>query len=194
VTKQKIEISVFAGLVALAGLVYLFDRSQGTGVPGVSADVKFSPLSVQEPQLRIDLLAKLQKETNIGSHRNIFNATPPPVELTPAQRAAAQHQYPTVPPPPLPQPVQVPGEFFGTAFRPASGKRFGFWKNGDDIFVVAEGDSFLNNYRLIHIANDTADVEEISTGRHARVTMAQPANPGASLGPITPGEQQATPE
>ena len=74
-------------------------------------------------------------------------------------------------PPPIP-PVQVPGEFFGYAVRPApSGTRFGFFKNGDDVLVVAEGDKFLSNYRLIHIGNDSADVEEISSGRHARVAM-----------------------
>jgi hypothetical protein len=44
---------------------------------------------------------------------------------------------------------------------------------------------------LIHIGNDSADVEEISSGRHARVAMVQPPAAGGSLGP-TPGDQ-ATP-
>ena len=38
----------------------------------------------------------------------------------------------------------------------------------------AEGDTFLNRFRLVHIGNDSADVEEISTGRHATVQMVQP--------------------
>ena len=187
--KQKIEMWVLIGLAIVGALVYWFNRSTVSSVPGVSADVKFAPLSVQEPQLRLDLLAKLQTETNIGSHRNIFNATPPPAELTPAQIAAANTKVMTGPNlPPLPPPVQVPGEFFGTAFRPASGKHFAFFKNGDDVVIVAEGDPFLGNYRLIHIGNDSADVEEISSGRHARVAMVPPATGGGGSGPGPGGD------
>ncbi|MGH9745340.1 MAG: hypothetical protein ACRD59_04435 [Candidatus Acidiferrales bacterium] len=194
-TKQKTEIWVLVGLAAIGALVYWFNRSTVGSVPGVSADVRFSPLSVQEPQLRLDLLAKLQKETNIGSHRNIFNATPPPPELTPQQIAEAKTKVTTGPMPPAPPPpVQVPGEFFGTAFRPMSGKHFAFFKNGDDVIIVAEGDPFLGNYRLIHIGNDSADVEEISSGRHARIAMVQPATGGggggASIGGDDPNSQR----
>ena len=185
-TNQKKEISVLVGLLVLGALVYFLNRSQiGGGVPQVSADAKFVPLSVQEPQLRLDLLAKLQKEESLSARRNIFNATPPPPEPTKAELEASQHKYPTGPQPPPPAPpVQVPGEFFGYAVRPApSGTRFGFFKNGDDVLVVAEGDKFFSNYRLIHIGNDSAEVEEISSGRHARVAMVQPPAGGAGLGP-----------
>jgi hypothetical protein len=187
VNKRKAEIWILVGLVAVGALVYFFNRDSVTGEPGVSAAAKFSPLAVQEPQLRLDLLAKLQHDITGGSHRNIFTATPPPVELTPAQKAAAQRSYPTVPTPTPPPPVQVPGEFFGYAFRSPPGKRFGLFKNGDDVLVVAEGDTFLNNYRLIHIGNDSADVEEISTGRHARVAMIQPPANGGGGGGEGPG-------
>ena len=191
-TKQRIEISVLVGLLVVGALVYFFNRSQiAGGMPRVSADAKFVPLSVQEPQLRLDLLAKLQKEESLSAHRNIFNATPPPPPPKPGTNPDGTSKVVGPPvPPPIP-PVQVPGEFFGYAVRPApSGTRFGFFKNGDDVLVVAEGDKFLSNYRLIHIGNDSADVEEISSGRHARVAMVQPpAGGGAGL---APGDQ-ATP-
>jgi hypothetical protein len=183
VNKKKAEIWVLVGLVAVGALVYFFNRDSVAGVPGVAAAAKFAPLGVQEPQLRLDLLAKLQRDTTIGSHRNIFTATPPPIEPTKAEKEAAtraaRRMGPEFQPPP---PVQVPGEFFGYAFRSPPGKRFGLFKNGDDVLVVAEGDTFLSNYRLIHIGNDSADVEEISTGRHARVAMIQPANSGGGEG------------
>ena len=187
-TKQKMEISALVGLLVVGALVYLFNRNQiGGGVTPVSADVKFVPLSVQEPQLRLDLLAKLQKEESLSAHRNIFNATPPPKELTLEEKRELDRHYPTVPPPPPVPPVQVPGEFFGYAVRPApSGRRFAFFKNGDDVLVVAEGDSFLSNYRLVHIGNDSADVEEISSGRHARVAMVQPPAAGGAPDQATP--------
>ena len=181
-TRQKKEISVLVGLLVVGAAVYFFNRTQAGGVTQVSADAKFVPLSVQEPQLRLDLLAKLQKESNLSARRNIFNATPPPPELTPEQKREREHPYPTVPAPTPPPQVQVPGELFGYAVRPApSGRRFAFFRNGDDVLVVAEGDSFMNNYRLLHIGNDSADVEEISSGRHAHVAMVQP--PAGAPGP-----------
>jgi hypothetical protein len=178
------EISVLVGLLVLGAAAYFFNRTQGAGVTQVSADAKFVPLSVQEPQLRLDLLAKLQKEANLSAHRNIFNATPPPPEPTKAEVEAAKRAVMVGPmPPPPPPPVQVPGEFFGYAVRPApSGRRFAFFRNGEDVLVVAEGDRFFSNYRLLHIGNDSADVEEISSGRHARVAMVQPLTGAGASG------------
>jgi hypothetical protein len=176
-------------LLVVGALAYFFNRSQiGGGVTPVSADVKFVPLSVQEPQLRLDLLAKLQKEESLSAHRNIFNAAPPPPPEPKPGEPGGPPKPPVGPMPlPPPPPVQVPGEFFGYAVRPApSGRRFAFFKNGDDVFVVAEGDSFLSNYRLIHIGNDSADVEEISSGRHARVAMVQPPAGGGAPEQATP--------
>lgn len=190
--KQKIEISVLVGLVVVGALVYFFNWNDASRVTGVSAAPKFVPLSVQEPQLRLDLLARLQKESTSTLHRNIFTATPPPPPQTPAQVAAERATRMVGPPlPPPPQPVHVPGEFFGYAFKPPPGKHFGFFKDGDEVLVVAEGDTFLSNYRLLHIGTDAADVEEISSGRQTRVTMTQPATGGGGGGAVSdPGSQQ----
>lgn len=125
--KQKVEISVLVGLVVVGALVYFFNWNGASRVTGVSAAPKFVPLSVQEPQLRLDLLARLQKESTSTLHRNIFTATPPPPPQTPAQVAAERATRMVGPPlPPPPQPVHVPGEFFGYAFKPPPGKHFGF--------------------------------------------------------------------
>jgi hypothetical protein len=76
------------------------------------------------------------------------------------------------PPPPAPlPPVVVPAQFFGYAARPGGTTRVAFFLNGEDVLVVAEGDPFLGNYRLVHIGNDSADVEEMSSGRHATVQL-----------------------
>lgn len=56
-----------------------------------------------------------------------------------------------------------------------SGRRVGFFKFGEDVLVVPEGDTFLNRFRLVRIGNDSADVEQLSDGRHATVSMVQPA-------------------
>lgn len=172
---RKVQPYVLAGLLVAAVLAYFANRNQVPGIAGVlAANENFTPLSVHEPQLRLDLLEILKKDYP-STHRDIFNYGAPPIpEKTPEEIRAAR-KYPTVEKPPPPPPVQVPGEFFGYALTPATGKRVAFFKQGDEVLVVAEGDTFLNNYRLIHIGNDSADVEQLSDHRHATVPMLQPA-------------------
>jgi hypothetical protein len=163
-------------LVVLGGALYYFEgRNPSDSTPRVvAADTKFQPLDVEEPQLRVDLLAKLQKLEYTGSHRNIFlaEAPPPPPTQAQPQQPAVRFVGPRQPPPP--PPVQVPGELFGYALEPATGHRVAFFTEGDDVLVVAEGATFLGRFRLVHVTDASADVEEISDGRHAVVPMAQP--------------------
>lgn len=165
-------IYLLAALVIVAAIAYLGRRPGVPGIRGVLAsDAKFQPLDVQEPQLRLDLLEKLQTVRPLGNERNIFVATPPPPPKPVDQPKQEPFMGPRVPPPP--PPVQVPAQFFGYAVENASKKRLAFFSSGDDVLVVAEGDTFLTNYRLIHIGNDAADVEQISSGRHASVPLVQ---------------------
>jgi hypothetical protein len=173
---RRTEIYTLGGLlVLLVGLLYFMNRGSSSAGPSVvAADGKFQPLDVHEPELRLDLLAKLQTLEYSGTHRNIFIATPPPPPPSPLQQAAAVHPIVGPMPPPPPPPLQIPAELFGYELMPKSGKRVAFFTSGDDVLVVAEGDAFLNRFRLIHIGNDSADVVETSTGRHATVQMVQP--------------------
>jgi len=175
---RRTQIYVFVALLlVLAYSLYSALQNSTANSPGVvAANGKFEPLTIHEPRLRLDLLAKLQKLEYSGSHRNIFVETPPPPPPSAAQAAAvaaARRILGPVPPPPPPS-VQVPAEFFGYETNPASGKHIAFFLSGDDVLVVPEGDSFLNRFRLIHIGTDSADVQEISSGRHAFVQLVQP--------------------
>ncbi|MDR3721659.1 MAG: hypothetical protein P4L00_08665 [Candidatus Acidoferrales bacterium] len=180
---ERTKIGVFAGLLVLLAVVtyfYAFDRTAVPGLSGVfAANTKFEPLDVQEPGLRIDELDKLRKLEYAGSHRNIFVAAPPPIPKPVSQvPVEPQPVGPKLPPPP--PPLQVPAEFFGYASQPHSGKRVAFFTSGDDVLVVAEGDKFLNAFRLLHIGNESADVEEIATGRRASVALVQPPDLGGN--------------
>jgi hypothetical protein len=185
---RRTQIWILVVLVVVLVVVYLVNRTQMPGLQGVLAsDSKFQPLNVDEPQLRLDLLAKLQKlQYPPGSHRNIFSPVALPVEPTPEQRRRLEHQYPTVHAPPPPPPVEVPAQFFGYASMRSSPRRLAFFLNGDDVIVVQEGSVFLSRFRLDKIGNDSADVEEISSGRHATVQMVQP--PPGEVVPQTPNQ------
>lgn len=171
---RRKEMFLLAGLAVLLVTVFLYYRNPGSVVRGVlAADGKFQPIDVQEPHLRVDLLENLRKLEYSGAHRNIFVEGPAPISPSETKRADTNLAYGPKRPPP-PPPVQVPAEFFGTATMRSSGEKLAFFKDGDDVLVVQQGSIFLNGYRLIHIGNDSADVEEISSGRHATVPMVQP--------------------
>ncbi len=170
---RRIQLYLLAALLTVLAIsLYFAMRSPSSTVAGVfAADPKFAPLDVHEPQLRIDLLQKLRALEYTGSHRNIFIAAPPPPPPTVASK-------PTGPlPPPLPPPLQIPAEYFGYATQPHAGRRVAFLTSGDDVLLVAEGDTFLNRFRLVRVGNDSLDVQEISTGRRATLTMAAPEQP-----------------
>lgn len=180
---QRTQLYVLAGLVVLLVVItyFYFFRTSVPGLSGVlAADSKFEPLDVQEPSLRLDQLDRLRKLEYSGSHRNIFVAGAPPLPKPGGEASADARPFigPKLPPPP--PPLQIPAEFFGYASQPASGKRVAFFTSGDDVLVVAEGDKFLNTFRLIHIGNESADVEEISSGRHATVQLVQPPDQGSA--------------
>ena len=135
----------------------------------------FCPWTCRSPAFTPNSSNAYRKLEYSGTHRNIFVAAPPPPENSAVQLAPKPAQPfvgPRLPPPP--PPLQVPAEFFGYATRSVSGKRVAFFTSGDDVLVVPEGDTFLGRFRLIHIGNDSADVEEIATGRHASVQLVQP--------------------
>jgi hypothetical protein len=187
---RRTQIGLLVVLVVVLVVVYLANRTQMPGLQGVLAsDGKFQPLNVDEPQLRLDLLEKLQKLEYSGAHRNIFSAVALPPQLTPEQIRKRDHQYPTVMHPPPPPPVEVPAQFFGYASMPSSPRRLAFFLNGEDVIVVQEGSVFLSRFRLDKIGNDSADVEEISSGRHATVQLVQPP-PGDSAASSQPPQNQ----
>jgi hypothetical protein len=181
---RRTEMYVLAGLavlLAVAGYYYFQSGNQAAGPPSLApGDVSFQPLDVQEPQLRLDLLDKIRKLQYLGSHRNIFTAAPPPIPKPTGAAAIAQRPFVGPKPLPPPPPLQIPAELFGYSSQPHGNKRVAFLTSGDDVLVVPEGGTFLSRFRLDRIDNDSADVEEISTGRHATVPMVQPPDLGGA--------------
>lgn len=169
--RRRVEILLLAALIlGLAVVLYSTFQSRVTGTAGsLNTDAQFKPLEVEEPQLRLQLLEKIRKLEYSGSRRNIFVASLPPKPTKPSEKVVP---FPTMPA--APPPLEVPAQFFGYATQDHSGKRVAFFTSGDDVLVVPEGDTFLNRFRLVHIGNASADVEEMSTGRHATVPMLQP--------------------
>jgi hypothetical protein len=178
-TERK-KLYVVLALLAAIPVVYLLNRNSGPTLVGFAGPAQFQPLKVDDPSLRLDLLDQLRKLKYEGAHRNIFTATPPPppAALIAKQKEAALRAIQGPKPPPPPPPLTVPATFFGYVTNARSGKRQGFFTNGEDVYVVEEGGMLLNRFLLVKIGNNNAELEETSSGRHATVTMDTSAAPG----------------
>ncbi len=182
IASERKKLNWLIALLIVGGLMYWWNRNSVSGIPGVSnVAAGFLPLNVQDPELRLDMLDKIRKLEYSGAHRNIFSATPlpPPAAVAEAAAAAAHRNQGPVQPPP-PPPPSVPATFFGFESNPTGANRLGFFQAGDDVYVVGEGSLLLTNFRLLKIGNDTAEFEEVSTGRKASLAITQPAGAGGA--------------
>ena len=174
--KTRYEMYALGALLAVLAVALYAGPSRNAVFTGVSAgDEKFVPLNVPDPSLRLDLLDRIQKEKYTGQHRNIFSAEPlpPSPSVLAAEHQAAQQPVVPAPPPP----VSVPASFYGIVTDLDTGvKRACFSANTDDVYIVPEGGTLLNQFRIVKIGNNSVEVEELSSGRHTTLMLAAPTD------------------
>jgi hypothetical protein len=179
-TRKPQLIVLIVLLAALAATAFNFYRmryvSQGDPPQPVSLDAKFTPLGVDNPALRLDILQRFLELEYKGVHRNIFSATPPPPPAPPPSQ-----QVVVAPgPPPGPPPLTVDAKYFGYVSDYGGSHRRAFFAttNNEDVIIAGEGDTFMGRFRVVRLTNTTADVEEVSSGRRATLTLEEPSPNG----------------
>ena len=175
-SRQTQMIVLGALLAVLLGAVYYYyyDSGSSTVAPAaVATDQRFTPLDVDNPALRTDILKRFLTLEYNGVHRSIFSASMPPPPAPPPSKAPVN----TAPlPPPGPPPLAVDAKYFGYVSDMAGSHRRAFFasNNNEDVFIAGEGDTLMGRFRVVRITNTSADVEEVSTGRRATLTLEQP--------------------
>ena len=175
---QLIILGVLVAILASATVYsYRTGVSSQEGAPQqVSPDTRFTPLNVDNPALRLDILKRFLALEYKGVHRSIFSATlpPPPAPLPTPQRVAAAG------PPPGPPPLTVDAKYFGYVSDFSGNHRRAFFAttNNEDVIIAGEGDTFMGRFRVVRLTNTTADVEEVSSGRRTTLTLEEPSPTG----------------
>ena len=168
------KIALLIGLAVLFLLVLYRGNRSAEIAPVVSSADDFRPIAVDNPALRLDLLDRLKKLQYSGSHRNIFTSSaPPPVTATvPSPIAAPMPSTPAAPagPPPL----VIPATFYGYVTDSLTGMRRAFFMEGENVDILGVGEVLMGRYRLVQIGNSSVELEEISSGRRATLTMEEP--------------------
>ena len=166
-----------AGLfVLLISILYWSNRSPEIAPVVSSADENFRPIAVENPALKLDQLNRLKKLQYEGSHRNIFSAVAaPPVSAVPPPPSATAQAPPVGPVIPAgPAPLVVPAMFYGFVTDARTGMRRAFFMEGENVYIIGVGETLLGRFRLIQIGNSSVEMEEISSGRRATLTMEEP--------------------
>ncbi len=178
---RRIQIIVLGALfvVLLITLYFSTDlfRSNSTSAKTVPVDATFTPLDVDNPALRLDILKRFLSLQYKGVHRNIFSATLPPPPAPPPSKKAGNlaPSQPSGPPP-----LSVDAKYFGYVSDREGNHRKAFFITSDneDVLIAGEGDTLLGRFRVDRITNTTTDLEEISSGRHVTLTLEEPGPNG----------------
>jgi hypothetical protein len=168
---------VLAALVVVATLVWYYERG-GSSVASTSAqygEMSYKPLAVENPALQRDKQRASQKTEYKGIGRDLFSevAPPPPEEVHKAAQVSRGPVGPTMPPPPPPPTLPGNVKFFGYGTIPNGTAKRAFLSDGDNIYIVGEGDTLLGKYRVTKIGNANLDFEEIASGRHGSTALTE---------------------
>jgi len=182
--KQKNQVIVLVVLVVVAALIWSFEwRQQTRSMQTASFIEDYKGLAVENPQIRWQELERAQKTEYKSNGRNPFSsiAPPTPAEVQKANDAKLQQSGPVLPPPPPPKPTTAslpPNlKYFGFGTVGKGTPRLAFFTDGEDTFIVTEGDTLLGRYRILKVGNTILEFQEISSGLPGTTPLDEQATP-----------------
>ena len=167
--KENNQIIALVGLVVVAAMVWFWNTHQSPTSPGTGSIATYTPMTVENPAIQTWKIEKVHKTEYKSGGRNPFSAVaPPPPQPKVPQPGDQDFVAPTPPPPP---PPELPAKFYGYGTVPNGTARRAFLTDGDEVYIVAEGDTFLSRYRILKIGNATIEFEEVSSGRQGKANL-----------------------
>ena len=187
-TEDKKKTAIAAGLVVVAAVsVVLAFRGSDNAAPAASAPRPLStgatsqarsgnaqttrktarPMGAQtlDPTLRFDWLKSSEEVTYKGTGRDIFRSQP---EEAAIPKPLPPDKHPNAVQAPPPPPIDL--KFYGFASRKDGYKRI-FLSKGEDIFVAKEGDIVDRRYKIVHIGQNSVDVEDVLTNNRQTLPL-----------------------
>jgi hypothetical protein len=174
---EKTKGAWLAGLLAVAAIIWYFESRSRSIAPNtalVADPLSYRPLAVENPELQRAKLEASRKTEYKSNGRDLFSevALPPPDTSAKTNQPPVQ-TGPVIPPPPPPPALPVNMRFFGYGTVPNGSARRAFLSDGDEVYIVAEGDTLLGKYRIVKVGNANLDFEEIATGRRGSTTLSE---------------------
>ncbi len=177
-TQQK-KLALFLILMAIAAVIWMWSSRQIPQAQSAAAAISnYQAMNVDNPAIPWWEITRVQSTEYKSTGRNIFTDLPPP---PPPQKVLqpGDKGYTPPPPPPPPPPPQLPPnmKFFGYGTVPNGTARRAFLSDGEDVYIVAEGDTLLGRFRITKIGNATLEFVEISSGRQGQPATLEDIGP-----------------
>src|SRR6266436_6423477 len=177
---QKTKIAVLPVLmVAAAGVFYVDSKgpSFSRRTSSFSAST-YLPLPVENPALQRWKLEASRRAEYRSSGRDLFSETlpPPPRPKVPDRVPDPVPQVAVEPPPPS---LPANMKFFGYGTVPNGTSKRAFLSDGEQVYIVGEGDTLLGRFRIIRIGNASLEFEEVGSGRRNSATLDEQGAPPA---------------
>jgi hypothetical protein len=193
--KQKKQLWWLGGLVLVAAAIWYYELTPTVVLTKAFASTgSVSLLTVDNPALHWDELHRAQKTEYKSAGRNPFSLVAlPPEPVAGIAQVAQKTRDPYGPRPPAPEPPLQPPpnlKFFGYGTVPNGSPRRAFFADGDNVLIVAEGETFMGRFRILRINNTNLEFEELSTGKKATMPLVedQAAAIQAPTPPTLPGQ------
>ncbi len=129
-----------------------------------SSQKEAEELSRYDPTVRLELLKEFQSRPLARVARNPFEFV--------ASKSAAQPVGSTPPPAPPPAPPPVPLKTLGY-FEKGEGKQEAFVSDEEQIYVVHEGETFAQKYKVLKINPKFIEIEDESSHQTVQLPFAQ---------------------
>ena len=174
---QNTKAVLLIVLVVLAALVVYFD-AKGPSLKNTSSLIEkqtYTPLPVENPELQRWKQETSRRTEYKSSGRDLFSESLPPPPLRKAD--PPPDPVPVVPAEPPPPTLPANMKFFGYGTIPNGTAKRAFLSDGEEVYIVGEGDTLVGRFRIIRIGNARLEFEEIATGRRNAVTLDETAAP-----------------
>jgi len=181
--KQKQQVIALAVLVVVAVLIWTLEWHQKAPSLQTATFIQDTKLlAVENPQIHWGELERAQKTEYKSNGRDPFSTKAPPTaeEVKRAHDTQVINSQPAVQaPPPRPTTASLPPnlKYFGYGTIPNGTPRRAFITDGDDVYIVSEGDTLLGRYRIVKVGNTNLEFQEISSGLPGTTPLDEQAAP-----------------
>jgi hypothetical protein len=182
--KQKHQIIVLVVLVVVAGIVWGFEMHQKAPAVQTASFIEgYKPLGEDNPGIRWAEMKRAQETEYKSNGRNPFSPiAPPPPEDPNKPKPPVVLPGPVVPQlPPPPTEAKLPPnvKYFGYGTVPNGTPRRAFLTDGEEIFIVSEGDTLLGRYRIRKVGTASLEFQEMSSGLPGTTPLEEQTAPPA---------------
>ena len=164
--KQKKQIAVLVALTVATAVIWSHNRQQDPAskkvisIPPGQTGSDTSDLEIRWSKI------EASRGSDYQGKRNIFSDNLPSTAVLENELRRHEPIASVVPMAP-----ELPMKFFGYGTVPNGTPRRAYLSDGDDVYIVSEGDTLLGRYRILRIGNSALEFEEILSRRHGIKTF-----------------------